>query len=494
MWNNMKSSQKFSSIRQIVYKYLSITIILFICSNTFVSAQTGLGTTNPSSSALLDLYSTTKGFLTPRMTTQQRNAIANPATGLFIYNLEIHCFEYYDGNDWSNICNINTSMNAPTNVTAVATNGGAIITFDTPTTEPTVFYAIYSQSGELLATTNQSPVTISNLTNGISTSFSVVAVGANGISGSSIQSGSLIPGTAPSAPARFALKPGPGTALLSWGAPSTGGSVASYVVQQRSPLNDVPNWIDLAVLPGNATQFEATGLKNGNGNLYIAQEYHFRIKAINGAGETTSIILKTIPIGGATTVIHDNFNQVPTNPIWQQYGTTGIFAGVGGASSHLYGQASGVWSLISGNGGSTAQTIQTFNRTNKTIDIQFDWYPDPFLVGNGNNHRFGIMDVGTNSSIKIFYQALNSNNYNGASLLNDVVSKSTQFKNVENQIIHVRIVLFKDGSVKVFSNGGLRMFWTASEIPNMFTNIKFFAFSTNTGQPQYIDNFTVSEY
>ena len=45
----------------------------------------GIGTANPNASAMLDVTSTTKGVLVPRMTQAQRNAITNPATGLLIF-------------------------------------------------------------------------------------------------------------------------------------------------------------------------------------------------------------------------------------------------------------------------------------------------------------------------------------------------------------------------------------------------------------------------
>jgi hypothetical protein len=55
---------------------------------TGVRAQTGnvgIGTVSPDNSALLDLTSTSKGLLIPRMTEAQRIAIAAPATGLLVY-------------------------------------------------------------------------------------------------------------------------------------------------------------------------------------------------------------------------------------------------------------------------------------------------------------------------------------------------------------------------------------------------------------------------
>lgn len=63
---------------------------------------------SPDPSALLDLTSTTKGLLLPRLTTIQRDEITNPATGLQIYNTDNNTNEYYIGTKWtSNIFLIN---------------------------------------------------------------------------------------------------------------------------------------------------------------------------------------------------------------------------------------------------------------------------------------------------------------------------------------------------------------------------------------------------
>jgi hypothetical protein len=57
---------------------------------------------NPASaaSALFQVNSTTKGFLQPRMTTTQRDAIATPATGLSIYNTTTNTSDFYNGTSW----------------------------------------------------------------------------------------------------------------------------------------------------------------------------------------------------------------------------------------------------------------------------------------------------------------------------------------------------------------------------------------------------------
>ena len=48
-------------------------------------AQVGIGTTTPEASAALDITSTTKGLLIPRMTAAERDAITSPAQGLIIF-------------------------------------------------------------------------------------------------------------------------------------------------------------------------------------------------------------------------------------------------------------------------------------------------------------------------------------------------------------------------------------------------------------------------
>lgn len=63
----------------------------------------GLGTTSPDASSLLDMTSTARGFLMPRMTTVQKNAIGTPATGLLVYDSTLGLFSYYTGAAWASL-------------------------------------------------------------------------------------------------------------------------------------------------------------------------------------------------------------------------------------------------------------------------------------------------------------------------------------------------------------------------------------------------------
>jgi hypothetical protein len=54
----------------------------------FNGGNVGIGTTSPHATALLEVASTTKGVLFPRMTETQRDAIEEPATGLIVYQTD----------------------------------------------------------------------------------------------------------------------------------------------------------------------------------------------------------------------------------------------------------------------------------------------------------------------------------------------------------------------------------------------------------------------
>ncbi len=83
--------------------------LLFL--NTYVHAQTntfpstgsaGIGTITPNASSILEMVSTSKGMLVPRMTKNNRDAIATPATGLLIYQTtNTPGFYYYNGSAWT---------------------------------------------------------------------------------------------------------------------------------------------------------------------------------------------------------------------------------------------------------------------------------------------------------------------------------------------------------------------------------------------------------
>ena len=70
------------------------------------SGQLGVNATSPNASAKVQIDSTTQGFLPPRVTTTQKNAIATPAAGLMVFDTTLVKLCVYNGTAWETITSI----------------------------------------------------------------------------------------------------------------------------------------------------------------------------------------------------------------------------------------------------------------------------------------------------------------------------------------------------------------------------------------------------
>jgi hypothetical protein len=107
-----------------------ILLLLFLSSSLF--AQTGIGTTTPNASAKLDVYSTNKGFLPPRVTltsVSDVSTITSPAEGLLVYNLGSVGLQagyyYWNGANWATIATATSAGNGVTSTDMVKLYGKA---------------------------------------------------------------------------------------------------------------------------------------------------------------------------------------------------------------------------------------------------------------------------------------------------------------------------------------------------------------------------------
>ena len=176
---------------------------ILITATTF--SQVGIGTSTPDASAALDITSTTKGLLLPRMTNAQRLAIASPVAGLqvFVTDFDGGSFMFYDGTKWGTLSFTKTIPGAPIisgvapgnteaiiSFTAPSSNGGSAITSYTATSNPGAITGTVSQEGS-------GDITVTGLTNGAGYTFTVTATNTIGTSAASAASSSVVPVVSP---------------------------------------------------------------------------------------------------------------------------------------------------------------------------------------------------------------------------------------------------------------------------------------------------------
>jgi len=81
---------------------LRISFLVFFIALAHISVcQVSIGDNPPDSSAILDLQSTERGLLLPRLSTTEMNSIASPGAGLVIFNTSVNTIFYFDGAEWN---------------------------------------------------------------------------------------------------------------------------------------------------------------------------------------------------------------------------------------------------------------------------------------------------------------------------------------------------------------------------------------------------------
>ncbi|MEO6718805.1 MAG: FG-GAP repeat protein [Ferruginibacter sp.] len=105
-----------------------ITCISLIFFSSLVSYCQSVGINEdasaPNPSALVDIKSISKGLLIPRMSTAQRKAIASPAAGLLVFDLDKSTIYLFDGQKWQPMLFANSDLNNPS-IARAASDGTA---------------------------------------------------------------------------------------------------------------------------------------------------------------------------------------------------------------------------------------------------------------------------------------------------------------------------------------------------------------------------------
>ncbi|UEG48882.1 hypothetical protein LK994_09555 [Ferruginibacter lapsinanis] len=183
-----------------------LCVIIFAISLLQVSAQniainqTG---SSPDTSAMLDISSTTKGLLIPRLTTTEQTAIPSPATGLLVYNTTDSKFKVNNGTpsspNWQPLGNL-TSIS-----TGYGLSGGPITTtgtllIDSATLSTKYIRRVDSTAGGYYPYSSN-PRNFLTTLNGISSATQTYAVGTSGTDFAISSSGSTHTFNIPSASA-----------------------------------------------------------------------------------------------------------------------------------------------------------------------------------------------------------------------------------------------------------------------------------------------------
>jgi uncharacterized protein (TIGR02145 family) len=132
-------------------KYFIVTAFFaFSMHHAFSQVKVSQGGGAPDASSMLEVESTTTGFLPPRMSTSQRNGIASPAPGLRIYNTDTNCENFFNGANWMEICGVCTPHvsfpNAGADATALS-GSSTVLAGNAPGPENTGSWSITAGSG-----------------------------------------------------------------------------------------------------------------------------------------------------------------------------------------------------------------------------------------------------------------------------------------------------------------------------------------------------------
>ena len=144
--------------KKIFYKDLkSFMLILSLMFISMVNAQSvGISTEliTPDPSAILELRTSSKGMLIPRMTIVERNAIALPANGLMIYNTSDNQFNFYNGNNWVVLASNNSnstyfSVDAGAKISTSSTSDVVITDMSKTAAESGPYLALFNGQVEI---------------------------------------------------------------------------------------------------------------------------------------------------------------------------------------------------------------------------------------------------------------------------------------------------------------------------------------------------------
>ena len=235
-----------------------------------------------------------------------------------------------------------TPPSVPQNVTAAPYNGAVILTWSPPLSNgdsPSVNYQVQKDADGwiVIQDVRMTNALFTELTNGITYTFSVRAVNSNGNIGdavtiTAVPTGTQSAPTGPSVPQNVTATPGDGQVTLSWSTPVDDGGypILKYQVLQT----DDGLWIDVAVADNDTYSYTFTDLTNGS-------EYHFGVRAFSTLDIGEPVFVDATPIGPP---IPDNTHTLIFNTFDGNFYIDSNDSGVYDYGDALYTDQSDKWS------------------------------------------------------------------------------------------------------------------------------------------------------
>jgi len=258
---------------------LRILCCLIAIGFPFFARTQGVGVNetgaDPHPSAGLDVDFSNKGFVPPRMTSQQRDAILNPVTGLQIFNITTNCVNYWDGGAWFELCGNCTPPAPSAPSAAMEWSSQNQINWSWNSTEGALGYKWNTTDNYSSATDLGASLTYTQSVADSCTSFScfVWAYNLCGHSGS-LSLTALSGGSAPASPIAGAHQPGSNEIVWNWNPVAGASGYKWHTTNLYSASADI----------GLVNSFTQTGLTN-------CTPYTIYVWAYNGCGNSSPVML-----------------------------------------------------------------------------------------------------------------------------------------------------------------------------------------------------------
>ncbi|MGB3078660.1 MAG: type VI secretion system tube protein Hcp [Saprospiraceae bacterium] len=98
----------------------NLLVFAFLCAANYLTAQVGIGTTTPSTNSALDVHSTSKGLMLPRL--NDTTNVSNPSAGLMIYDIQTKTPAFHDGARWNTVASQSVLMSNTDSITYTISN------------------------------------------------------------------------------------------------------------------------------------------------------------------------------------------------------------------------------------------------------------------------------------------------------------------------------------------------------------------------------------